>query len=118
MVKETEEAKASTIQGNNNDVTEKGVKGFFMKDVMEDIEVHGKTLRLLMSICKVIGEDDLITDDNHAVKSVEYLETVWHSVWLRTLEWECLIEQSLTNKVFCQHVYIYMFHRFLYRRIS
>ena len=74
-----------------------------MKDVMEDIEVHGKTLKLLLSICKVICEDDLISDDDHAVNSVEYLETVWHSVWLRTLEWECLIEQSLTNQVFCLH---------------
>jgi len=77
---------------------QKKIKLAQYKDVMEDIEVHGKTLKLLLSICKVIGEDDLISDDDHAVNSVEYLETVWHSVWLRTLEWECLIEQSLTNQ--------------------
>jgi len=65
---------------------------------MADIEVHGKTLKLVLSICKVLAEDDLTIDDNLAVNNVEYLETVWHSVWLRTLEWECLIEQSLTSQ--------------------
>ena len=58
------------------------------QDVITDIEVHGKILKLLLSICKALAEDDLIDDDNQAMKRVECIETVWHGVWLRTLEWE------------------------------
>eukprot|EP00090_Calanus_glacialis_P003770 TRINITY_DN12803_c0_g1_i1.p1 TRINITY_DN12803_c0_g1~~TRINITY_DN12803_c0_g1_i1.p1 ORF type:complete len:382 (+),score=69.59 TRINITY_DN12803_c0_g1_i1:154-1299(+) len=69
------------------------------KDILTDIEVHGKLLKLLLSICKALAEDDLIDDDDQAIRRVKYLETVWHGVWLRAIEWECLIEQSLARRV-------------------
>ena len=98
MVKQAEADEAFTIQGDLGirDVGEDAENDMF-QNVITDVEVHGKILKLLLSICKALAEDDLIDDDNQAMKRVEYLETVWHGVWLRTLEWECLIEQSLAR---------------------
>ena len=100
MVKYAEADEAVTIQGDliSSDGSE-DVENDLFQDVITDIEVHGKILKLLLSICKALDEDDLIDDDNQAMKRVAYLETVWHGVWLRTLEWECLIEQSLARGV-------------------
>ena len=69
------------------------------QEILTNIEVHGKLLKLLLSICKALAEDDLINDDDQAMKSSKYLETVWHGLWLRAMEWECLIEQSLARRV-------------------
>ena len=98
MVKETEADKADKVQGN--DVTNDGIENIddnIMKDVMADTEERGKALKLLLSICKALAEDDLIDNDEDVMKSVEYLEPLWQSLWLRILEWECLIEQSLAR---------------------
>ena len=53
------------------------------QDILTNIEVHGKLLKLLLSICKTLAEDDLDNNDDQAMKRVKYLETVWHGVWLR-----------------------------------
>jgi hypothetical protein len=46
-----------------------------------------------------VAKDNLIKDNDRAKKMVKYLETVWHGVWLRAMEWECAIEQSLARRV-------------------
>ena len=69
------------------------------QDILADIEAHGEILKQLLSICKALTADDTIDDDNHAVRTVKHLETAWHQVWLRALEWECLLEQSVERGI-------------------
>ena len=84
------------------------------QEILTNIEVHGKLLKLLLSICKVLAEDDLVDDDDQAIRRVKYLETVWHGVWLRAMEWECLIEQSLARKMDEVSCGEYLFLNYLY----
>ena len=52
----------------------------------------------MLSICETLNDDETVDDDNmnHAA-TIKHLETVWHQVWLRALEWECLLEESLAR---------------------
>ena len=47
----------------------------------------------------------------HAVKVARSLERRWHQIWLRSLEWQCLLEQwiQVINVTFIFHVN-YHFH--------
>jgi hypothetical protein len=35
-----------------------------------------------------------VLEDSDKIRRVKRIETDWHGVWLRALEWECLLEQS------------------------
>ena len=35
-----------------------------------------------------------VLKDSDKIRRVRRIETAWHSVWLRALEWECLLEHT------------------------
>ena len=95
MVKWSEEEKAGTIQGEDNiDEDLASIENIYFQRILTDIEAHDEILKLLLSICKALTDDDTIDGDNHVMMTFKQLETAWHQVWLRALEWECLLEQS------------------------
>jgi hypothetical protein len=59
----------------------------FFQDTLKDTEGHSEVLKLLLSICEIL-------EDSDKIRRVKIIETAWHGVWLRALEWECLLEQK------------------------
>merc|ERR1719192_1943005 len=58
-----------------------------------DIESHGRIVKLVLGLCQELSEDPGLYDLQHAVKVARSLERRWHHIWLRSLEWQCLLEQ-------------------------
>ena len=67
----------------------------YYQDILEEIEAHGEILKLIKSNLAILVDNNTIDDDNNMVKTVKQVEGTLHQVWLRTLEWECLLEYSL-----------------------
>ena len=61
-----------------------------------DIESHGRIVKLVLSLCEELSHNPGLYDLQHAVKVASGLERRWHQIWLRSLEWQCLLEQWLT----------------------
>ena len=61
-----------------------------------DIESHGRVVKLVVGLCEELSENPGQYDLQHAVKVASGLERRWHQIWLRSLEWQCLLEQWLT----------------------
>ena len=61
-----------------------------------DIESHGRIVKLVLGLCEELGARPGEYDAAHAVKVAAGLERRWHHIWLRSLEWQCLLEQLLT----------------------
>ena len=62
-----------------------------------DIESHGRIVKLVVGLCEELSQDPGQYDLQHAVKVASGLERRWHQIWLRSLEWQCLLEQWLTS---------------------
>ena len=62
-----------------------------------DIESHGRIVKLVLGLCEELGARPGEYDAAHAVKVAAGLERRWHHIWLRSLEWQCLLEQLLTS---------------------
>merc|ERR1719167_207067 len=58
-----------------------------------DIESHGRIVKLVLSLCEDLTHNPGMYDLQHAVKVAKGLERRWHQIWLRSLEWQCLLEQ-------------------------
>jgi len=58
-----------------------------------DIESHGRIVKLVLGLCQELSQDPGLYDLQHAVKVARSLERRWHHIWLRSLEWQCLLEQ-------------------------
>jgi len=58
-----------------------------------DIESHGRIVKLVLSLCEDLTHNPGLYDLQHAVKVAKGLERRWHQIWLRSLEWQCLLEQ-------------------------
>ena len=61
-----------------------------------DIESHGRIVKLVVGLCEELSLNPGQYDLQHAVKVASGLERRWHQIWLRSLEWQCLLEQWLT----------------------
>ena len=61
-----------------------------------DIESHGRIVKLVLGLCEDLAVEPGQYDVQHAVKVARGLERRWHGIWLRSLEWQCLLEQWLT----------------------
>ena len=61
-----------------------------------DIESHGRIVKLVVGLCEELNQNPGQYDLQHAVKVASGLERRWHQIWLRSLEWQCLLEQWLT----------------------
>ena len=62
-----------------------------------DIESHGRIVKLVVGLCEELSQNPGQYDLQHAVKVASGLERRWHQIWLRSLEWQCLLEQWLTS---------------------
>ena len=62
-----------------------------------DIESHGRIVKLVLGLCEDLSHNPGQYDVQHAVKVATGLERRWHQIWLRSLEWQCLLEQWLTS---------------------
>ena len=62
-----------------------------------DIESHGRIVKLVLGLCGDLGKEPGQYDVQHAVKVATSLERRWHGIWLRSLEWQCLLEQWITD---------------------
>ena len=62
-----------------------------------DIESHGRIVKLVLSLCEDLTLNPGLYDLQHAVKVAKGLERRWHHIWLRSLEWQCLLEQWIQD---------------------
>ena len=62
-----------------------------------DIESHGRIVKLVVGLCEELSQNPGQYDLQHALKVASGLERRWHQIWLRSLEWQCLLEQWLTS---------------------
>ena len=62
-----------------------------------DIESHGRIVKLVLGLCEDLAVSPGQYDVQHAVRVARGLERRWHGIWLRSLEWQCLLEQWLTS---------------------
>ena len=62
-----------------------------------DIESHGRIVKLVVGLCQELSQNPGQYDLQHALKVASGLERRWHQIWLRSLEWQCLLEQWLTE---------------------
>ena len=62
-----------------------------------DIESHGRIVMLVVGLCKELSLDPGQYDLQHAVNIASGLERHWFGIWVRSLEWHCLLEQGLTS---------------------
>ena len=62
-----------------------------------DIESHGRIVKLVLGLCDDLSRDPGQYDVQHALRVANGLERRWHGIWLRSLEWQCLLEQWLTS---------------------
>ena len=65
------------------------------------METHEEIMKLLNNICDQINkdhnkEDDVgLHDEFNLPEEVKQIQTILYQLWLRLLEWECLLEQQL-----------------------
>ena len=65
------------------------------------METHEEIMKLLNNICDQISKDSNVEDDVGAdeefnlLEEVKQIQTILYQLWLRLLEWECLLEQQL-----------------------
>ena len=65
------------------------------------METHEEIMKLLNNICDQIHcdynkEDDVgVEEEFNLSEEVKQIQTILYQLWLRLLEWECLLEQQL-----------------------
>ena len=87
------------------------------------MDTHEEIIKLLNNICDHINnvtveeEDDKDEDDSKLTDDIKQIQTILYKLWLRLLEWECLLEQQqlghlqvclsfpLSNSLECQEKY-------------
>ena len=63
------------------------------------MDTHEEIIKLLNNICDQINnvtfeEDDEDEDDRRLTDDIKQIQTILYKLWLRLLEWECLLEQQ------------------------
>jgi len=63
------------------------------------MDTHEEIIKLLNNICDhinnvTIEEDDKDDDDTKLTDDIKQIQTILYKLWLRLLEWECLLEQQ------------------------
>ena len=65
------------------------------------METHEEIMKLLNNICDQMNKDNNTEDDVGVgeefdlSQEVKQIQTILYQLWLRLLEWECLLEQQL-----------------------
>ena len=60
------------------------------------METHEEIMKMLNNICDQINKDNNTEDEEfNLCEEVKQIQTILYQLWLRLLEWECLLEQQL-----------------------
>ena len=62
------------------------------------METHEEIMKMLNNICDQINKDNKkedADDEFNLIEDVKQIQTILYQLWLRLLEWECLLEQQL-----------------------
>ena len=65
------------------------------------METHEEIMKMLTNICDQINKDKNkedavgVDDEFNLIEDVKQIQTILYQLWLRLLEWECLLEQQL-----------------------
>ena len=57
-----------------------------------DIESHSRIVKLVVGLCEELSLNPGQHDLQHAVNIASGLERRWYGIWVRSLEWQCLLE--------------------------
>merc|ERR1719244_1892780 len=76
---------------------EREVKMFEYQVLQTDIESHGRIVKLVLGLCEDLTHNPGLYDLAHALKVAKALEKRWYHIWLRSLEWQCLLEQWIQD---------------------
>ena len=62
------------------------------------METHEEIIKMLTNICELVNkdnnEDGAVDDESNLIEEVKQVQTVLYQLWLRLLEWDCLLEQQ------------------------
>ena len=62
------------------------------------MDLHEEIIKLLNNICIQLNntqiEDDENRDDTNLMDDIKQIQNILYKLWLRLLEWECLLEQQ------------------------
>ena len=62
------------------------------------METHEEIIKLLTNICELVNKDNKkdedADDESDLLDEVKQVQTILYQLWLRLLEWECLLEQQ------------------------
>ena len=61
-----------------------------------DIESHAKIINSVLKLSNKLKQS--CTDCSHFYETGLYLQNRWHCLWLKSLEWQCRLEQELARK--------------------
>lgn len=61
-----------------------------------DIESHSKIINSVLKLSNKLKQS--CTDCSHFYDTGIYLQNRWHCLWLKSLEWQCRLEQELARK--------------------
>ena len=62
------------------------------------METHEEIIKLLTNICELVNKDNKkdedVDDESDLLDEVKQVQTILYQLWLRLLEWDCLLEQQ------------------------
>ena len=61
-----------------------------------DIESHAKIINSVLKLSNKLKQS--CADCTHFYDTGLYLQNRWHCLWLKSLEWQCRLEQELSRK--------------------
>ena len=80
------------------------------------MDMHEEIIKLLNNICIQLNntqiEDDEMRDDTNLIDDIKQIQNILYKLWLRLLEWECLLEQQQLG-----HLVVSLFNLFVVLRL-
>ena len=80
------------------------------------MDMHEEIIKLLNNICIQLNntqiEDDEMRDDTNLIDDIKQIQNILYKLWLRLLEWECLLEQQQLG-----HIVVSLFNLFVLLRL-
>merc|ERR1712110_760121 len=66
------------------------------QELLAEMETHEEIMKMLNNTCDQINKDNNTEDEEFNLsEEVKQIQTILYQLWLRLLEWECLLEQQL-----------------------
>ena len=69
--------------------------------LQRDIESHSKIVSAVLKLCEHLQRDKNACSNEVEKDALQLvavnLERRWHAIWLQSLEWQCRLEEAITN---------------------